>query len=672
MKTVFLQILDMSVSASILAAVVIVLRLVLKKAPKAIHCTLWAMVALRLVCPSLPESQASLMPDSQPVSAVVQGQLEKEPAAEVQIPVQNVQKPALIPQASAPQNTVTVKTEPERAVDWMAVVSAVWLSGVGAMALYGVGSYVFLRRKVAPAVKENGVWLCDHLASPFILGIFRPRIYLPSNLGEEHRASVLAHEKAHLRRKDHWWKPLGFALLAVHWFNPVMWVAYVLLCRDIEAACDERVVKGMEPGERKAYSEALLSCAAPRRSIAACPLAFGEQGVKGRIKSVLSYKKPTVWIILVAVVASVAVGVFFLTNPALEPGPGEGVAYFELYDKTVATTGEIPEQLRSTRCKSIITQKELDPLMRSLDDKKWLELAKYDSLIFVAYKITIDPEADGASTCVYYIAESSWNILTVRDGKLFFADIDQDEMDLFKNLKKRAMEGGKTDSTTELKLVMNMTIVHSVPSGQVFEKDCFYATDGSQSLYRVYCDNMEGLYEGQPIRVTYKETSWKKQEYPNGYSDGGWTPQYEITATDVEYERDQNEYVATVYFELFDEPVFEGRASLDEQPMHYYAVAVNQEEYEVLQGLHAERQWLDTALFSSLGWYDGAMNVVVDGKWNHWVLYRSGILTDKGFSGFTKKEGEVVEALIQRAALSDEAQNYFTDDWLVYQQMTKQ
>lgn len=315
MKTVFLQILDMSVSASILAAVVIVLRLVLKKAPKAIHCALWAMVALRLVCPSLPESQASLMPDSQPVSAVVQGQLEKEPAAEVQIPVQNVQKPALIPQASAPQNTVTVKTEPERAVDWMAVVSAVWLSGVGAMALYGVGSYVFLRRKVAPAVKENGVWLCDHLASPFILGILRPRIYLPSGLEMEHRASVLAHEKAHLRRKDHWWKPLGFALLAVHWFNPVMWVAYVLLCRDIEAACDERVVKGMEPGERKAYSEALLSCAAPRRSIAACPLAFGEQGVKGRIKSVLSYKKPTVWIILVAVVAAVAVGVLFMTDP---------------------------------------------------------------------------------------------------------------------------------------------------------------------------------------------------------------------------------------------------------------------------------------------------------------------------------------------------------------------
>lgn len=308
MDALFLQVVDMTASASILVGVVILLRLALRKAPKAIHCALWAMVALRLVCPSLPESPVSLMPDSHPVTSVVQQETEKTPGTDQQPQVQ-------LPQASAPNNVATTPAEPEKTVDWAGILTGIWLAGVGVMALYGIGSYLYLRRKVAPAVKEDGVWLCDHVASPFILGLLRPRIYLPSGLEEDYRASVLAHEQAHIRRGDHWWKPLGFGLLAVHWFNPVMWLAYVLLCRDIEAACDEKVVKGMDAADRRMYSEALLRCAAPRRSIAACPLAFGEQGIKGRIKSVLSYKKPTLWIILVALVASVAVGVFFLTDP---------------------------------------------------------------------------------------------------------------------------------------------------------------------------------------------------------------------------------------------------------------------------------------------------------------------------------------------------------------------
>lgn len=514
MKTVFLQILDMSVSASILAAVVIVLRLVLKKAPKAIHCALWAMVALRLVCPSLPESQASLMPDSQPVSAVVQGQLEKEPAAEVQIPVQNVQKPALIPQASAPQNTVTVKTEPERAVDWMAVVSAVWLSGVGAMALYGVGSYVFLRRKVAPAVKENGVWLCDHLASPFILGILRPRIYLPSGLEMEHRASVLAHEKAHLRRKDHWWKPLGFALLAVHWFNPVMWVVYVLLCRDIEAACDERVVKGMEPGERKAYSEALLSCAAPRRSIAACPLAFGEQGVKGRIKSVLSYKKPTVWIVLVAVVAAVAVGVFFLTNPAVpepEENPEntynindimiEAPSYFEL-DTFKGIEVYVWEENGELVCGAMsgTNRNKEEEEIRALKGIKLEEMALVlDTYAIPDWGISIWPF--GASQ--FWTEEQTQDYLQWRK----IANQLRPRLGLY--------VPGEKEITGEY------TVATKYDIQPVFGDGFFYAK-GYDGLYRVYCSDMEGLSEGDRLSIKYVD---KK--------DLAGTIKYQITAKKI-------------------------------------------------------------------------------------------------------------------------------------------
>ena len=659
MKAVFLQILDMSVSASILAGAVMVLRLLLKRAPKYIHCILWAMVALRLVCPSLPESQVSVMPDSHPVSSVVQPQM--------QAPVTDVQHPVQTPQVSVPDNTVTLMPEPEKTVDWMNILSVIWLSGVGAMALYGFGSYILLRRKVSPAIKEDGIWLCDNVASPFILGIFRPRIYMPSGLDMEHRSSVLAHEKAHLRRKDHWWKPMGFVLMVIHWFNPVMWIAYVLLCRDIEAACDERVVKGMEPGERKRYSEALLSCAAPRRSIAACPLAFGEQGVKGRIKSGLSYKKPTVWIILASVVASVAVGVFFLTNPSLKPGPGEGVVYFELFDGDIMTNGEIPNPLIVTRRNAIISKRELDTLMREMEDKHWLELSKYDTIIDVTYRVTVDPKTVGISPCVYYMSEESWEILTVRDGKLFFADVNRVEMDLFRKLKERAMEGGKIKHETEL--VMDMTIVHSVPSSVAFEEDCFYATDSDGKFYRVYCNEMTGLSEGKQVRVIYSSDSLRELEYPNGYPDGGYTPEYEVTAIKVEPKSEQNKYVSMVYFIQEDAGHYWGAPNLE--GAKYYAVPVTAEERDTLLKLEEGRVWQDTRLSSSLPASHMTMNVVVDGSWNFFSVNDDGCIV-KGiyYAMLTQEEEDLIKILKNRAYETTEAQNYFTDDYLVYQQKT--
>ena len=548
MKAIFLQILDMSVSASILVAVVFVLRLVLKKAPKAIHCALWAMVALRLVCPSLPESQASLMPDSAPVTSVIQGEVEKAPVANVQNPAQNVQNQVQIPQATIPQSSVTVTEEPQESVDWVRILALAWLSGVGVMALYGVGSYLNLRRKVAPAIKADGVWLCDQVTSPFILGLFRPRIYLPSDLSPEFRGSVLAHERAHLRRKDHWWKPLGFALLAMHWFNPVMWLAYVLLCRDIEAACDERVVKTMEPGERKVYSEALLSCAASRRSIAACPLAFGEQGVKGRIKSVLSYKKPAVWIILAAAVAAIAVGVFFLTDPAKKGGSvgeiqGAGVVYFEIYDKEIWTAGQIPEVEEITRYTAVVSENELNALMGGMDEKDWKDFSRYDLIVAVKCKVTVVPDSKVFAPRVYYIGEGFGDILTLRDTKLFFSIPTQEEWNLLSGLRKRAIEGGES-SWSDLS-VMDMRIMDSDGCMTAIEKDCFYAIDSEGRFYRVYCDDMTGLQEWQLIRVTYRSDSYRELEYPGGYPDGGYTPQYEITAVKVE-DQSSGEWVETM------------------------------------------------------------------------------------------------------------------------------
>ena len=196
------------------------------------------------------------------------------------------------------------------------VAGYVWLVGMAAMLVYMLVTYLRVRGKVTEAVKiEGNVYECDHVDTPFILGVIRPRIYLPSSMSDSDRAFVIAHEKAHLRRLDHVWKPLGFVLLTVYWFNPLLWLGYILLCRDIELACDEKVIKELGADIKKQYSEALINCSVPRRAISACPLAFGEVGVKGRIKSVLSYKKPAFWIILVAVVALVVTGVCFLTDP---------------------------------------------------------------------------------------------------------------------------------------------------------------------------------------------------------------------------------------------------------------------------------------------------------------------------------------------------------------------
>ena len=637
MKELFFQVLDMSVSATWLALAVMLLRLVLKKAPKYLHCILWGMVALRLICPTLPESQTSLIPDSQPVSSVV---LEQSQSPSVITPVQ---PPANLPETSIPQ-------EPE-AIPWEEILGIVWVVGVAVMAAYGMVSYLLLRRKVAPSVEQDGAWLCDDVASPFILGILRPRIYLPSGLSHDCRESVLAHERAHLRRKDHWWKPLGFVLLAIHWFNPVMWLAYILLCRDIEAACDERVIKGMDAHARKQYSEALLSCAAPRRYIAACPLAFGEQGIKGRIKSVLSYKKPTIWIILAAVVASTVLVVCFLTNPIKnreEPIEQAGVVYFDIYDQILVTTGRLPGDASFTRYIAPISQEELTALTSGLDEKEWLDLSKYDTAIAFEYKVTVVSDS-GADSRVYYFGTMSSHILTEREMHLYFAESTQSERELFNNLKQRAtkqdtVQTKPSQPDSSQVQTMALTIADTLPSCLAFESNCFYATGDDGNLYRVCWSDMDGLYEGQSIQVTYPSDSKKELKYPEPPS--GWSPQYEITAFAVE----AVEPAAVISLGLYDQPVC-AETPMDESPTYYDAYAT-EDELEILMGLIGDRpQWLNPLAMNSAGVWYGTMTVIFEGVRNDLVLYRNGILTEKGYSPFTDEEQKTVSSIISRKTL---------------------
>jgi len=312
MENLFLKILNMSIAASYLVIAVVLLRLMLKKAPRWTFVLLWGIVALRLLCPFSIESVMSLIPSAEPIPDSVLS----APSYDVPPGLPSVDGPVqddlYLPDHG--QNAVTPPKQESPTV--MSVLTTLWLAGMVLMAAYTAFSYWYLHRKVATAVRfRDRIYTSEHVASPFILGLFRPRIYLPCGLCEGELGHILAHEQAHIRRKDHWWKPLGFLLLTVHWFNPLMWVAYALLSRDIEQACDEKVIRNLEVDQRADYSQTLLKCSISRRSIAACPLAFGEVGVKERVKNVLKYKRPAFWIILTAVAACIVVALCFLTDP---------------------------------------------------------------------------------------------------------------------------------------------------------------------------------------------------------------------------------------------------------------------------------------------------------------------------------------------------------------------
>lgn len=310
MSDLFLNILNMSIAASWLILAVVLLRFLLKKAPKWIAVLLWGIVALRLVVPFSFESALSLIPSAETFNA---HNIQYEtPAISSGIPAVNNAVNPVLGETFAPNSVGSINP----LYIWTLVVSAIWLVGIAAMLLYAVISYVRVRQSVAERVPyEGNIFLCDYVKSPFILGLVRPKIYLPSSMDEAAMGPVIAHEKAHLARRDHWWKPLGFLILTVHWFNPLCWVTYVLLCRDIELACDEKVIRQMDLDGKKQYSTALLECNTGWRLVTICPLAFGEVGVKERVKNVLNYKKPAFWVIVVAVVACAVVTVCFATNP---------------------------------------------------------------------------------------------------------------------------------------------------------------------------------------------------------------------------------------------------------------------------------------------------------------------------------------------------------------------
>ena len=310
MNELFLKIINMSISASWLVLAVLILRFVLKKAPKWINVLLWGIVAIRLICPFSFESPLSLIPSAETIPLNIG--MDSTPTINSGISAINNAVNPIISQSNTPMAGASVNLLQIT----IGIYEYIWIFGMIALALYTAISYWRLRRKVDTAVRyKDNIFQSENVSFPFVLGIIKPRIYLPFKMNGQYLEYVVAHEQAHICRKDHWWKPLGFLLLMIHWFNPLMWLAYVLLCRDIELACDEKVIKELCNEQRGDYTQALVACSVNRRMIAACPLTFGEVGIKERVKSVMNYKKPALWVIIIAVIVCVGVAVCFLTNP---------------------------------------------------------------------------------------------------------------------------------------------------------------------------------------------------------------------------------------------------------------------------------------------------------------------------------------------------------------------
>lgn len=366
MAAVFLKLLNLSISASWLVLAVLVLRLVSKRSPKWMNVLLWGIVALRLVLPFSIESALSLIPSAETVSPAA---VQFDPAPTITSGV------SVIDNAVNPSLSEHFAAVPTASVNplyvWAYLAGWVWLIGLGAMLLYALVSYLRLRRRVSVSLPvQDHIYLCDAISSPFILGVVKPRIYLPSGLDEVQRQNVLAHEQAHLARRDHWWKPMGFALLAVYWFNPVLWLAYTLLCRDIELACDERVIRTMDESAVKTYSTVLLACSMPRKAVITCPLAFGEVGVKERVRNALHYKKPAFWVVAASVAVCVVVAVCFLTNPPTDTDAAglvgfrrEQVTYADVTDASSAQPSNVQ-----------LTAEEIDAVYALLDALQYKRL----------------------------------------------------------------------------------------------------------------------------------------------------------------------------------------------------------------------------------------------------------------------------------------------------------
>lgn len=424
MDVIFLKLFNRSIAAGWLILALILLRPLLRKAPKRLSCVLWAAVAVRLVCPFSLESAFSLIPSAEPVSPKV---------------VRYAQEPAIdsgvlaIDDALNPMIRKHFTPAPGASVNplyiWVMLASFVWIAGLTIMLGYALISYLRIWRKVRESAPlRDNIRLCDAVRSPFILGIVRPRIYLPSGMHEKQALYALAHEQAHLRRGDHFWKFFAYVLLAVYWYHPLVWAAYILFCRDVEFACDEKAVRDMDFDGKKAYCQALLACSMPEKGKLSCPPAFGDGSVKRRVRHVLYDKNPAFWLAAAAVVAGAAVAVCFLTDPKKdsrdEPEEAQSVGRSEVYEPEETQTVGRSEAYEPEEAQSVVHSEayELDsaePDRQSVFDDFGISIELPGNENWIQNRED-RRTAENTMEISYYdaIAEADCKLQAVKDGSL--------------------------------------------------------------------------------------------------------------------------------------------------------------------------------------------------------------------------------------------------------------
>lgn len=483
MQALFSNILTASFHGSIVILAVMLLRVPLKKAPRKFICFLWLLAGLRLLMPFALQSSLSL----QPMPEVAQMQQWQAPEA---APPRETfpEAPAQRQEAVLPQSTVGAPTESlpsspapaaKPAFNWRAALPYVWLGVAACFGLYTIYAYLSLKYKVREAVRIRGGWECDRIETAFILGFIRPNIYIPMGLSPTVRKHILAHERTHLEKGDHWFKMVGFLALALHWFNPLVWIAYILLCKDIELACDERVVQFMELEERKSYSAALLSCSTRRAHYAACPVAFGEVSVKHRIKTILNYRRPSFWVSLLAVMAIVFVAVCLLTNPP------------ENADAPALTGETAQEQEALEKCHDaldeLLSQKDcVLGLTGSNEYPQWQAcLSRLGEDTLWQYLPTSSPDPTSGRMEYggkhYAYQSGAWVETETADTQF------EDYLDMFRwDLDKATMFG---DITGQKQTVMKFTTRWQSDSGAIETATHTYYFDDAGKLYRIDIQN---------------------------------------------------------------------------------------------------------------------------------------------------------------------------------------
>ena len=429
MNDILLKLVDMSLMASLLIVTIIIIRGVFKRIPRKYICILWALVAIRLICPINIESSFSIFnvtnnnleyknnayienivkPRNNPANTIndkKENVINNKKSQNANIPKKNSD-------VSNSNTTSTVKLENDKDIKNTSIVTWIWILGVAIIITYGLISYWILKRKIRAAIMlENNVYICDDIDSPFILGIISPKIYIHSGLEKESYEYIVKHEKAHIGRKDYIWKPLGLLLLSIYWFNPICWIAYIMLCKDIELACDEKVISKMNDEDIALYSESLLKCSIRRRNITVCPIAFGEVGVKVRIKNALNYKKPKTWIHILSVVICITILILFMTNSVSNK-----------------TSKEHMSEIKTSDENSLLENQDT----KTANTEFWK-----DGNIFIADLKRNDEDEEGYITkkCVGIITETDNNIfnITIRcDFKDYYDNIDLGNYKVEKN-----------------------------------------------------------------------------------------------------------------------------------------------------------------------------------------------------------------------------------------------